>query len=832
MPDLYSMYGSRGTETRTCWLGGVALVTLLGCRRGVEQPALVETGHVGDTGQATPLLATRDCLGDDMAVVCYRDADGDGFAPEDATAQTSCATCPNGYSQRVSAEYADCDDENPAIYPGATEICGDGVNADCDEDSSDDEAGLTTWFADCDGDGLGNPGRSEGADCDGPDGEPTCGDVELCEDGTAGWVANNQDTDDRGRGCGSLLEIDQDGDGFSPSQGDCWDDDDSLDPDLYTHGDDDLMIFVSAGGAATSDPCNDLDFGMSCPTLDAAIAAAPDDGRAIICLERGTYSLTDTLDLGTKEIVLAGQGSGLTTLLETGQVRVVTIAGGQESSTLLYGLTISGGAVQDGAGVYVEDSSPTLWRLTVKGNGSEDKPVEKGGGLALIDSEAIVRDVQISSNWALRGGGMYLADGTESPAFDDVTVQGNNATDGGGVYLDGDGGSWSLDGLSVVSNRAGGSGGGLYILDATVSASAMTLSENVAVDDGGGLYMDDGAFNVTAGTSGSYIEQNSAGGHGGGLCATGAELELSDALVQGNTASQGAGLYATYGSLGLSGVRLIENAATDDGGGAWLGHTNTTLLEVSIESNTSGDDGGGIYFDGSGVSLIWRRTPISILVDGLDVGKLERASGAFETSAYRATTLTRSSPPPEADAADRLLVGGLSVELIPHRCPWCYVIRLNSGLSATDSTFSANSADDRGGALYAAGGQVVFDGNSTLEENAASNGGALALTGSTTATGVLTTYKNTASASGGALYLGEDADLDISGSCFDKNSAGSGNGNVLATETNSYAMDNSDFYYGSSDVDRYDHVVYVVPTHGTLDVDDIKGSTRASCGSR
>ena len=60
-------------------------------------------------------------------LVFHADADADGFG--DAADILAC-TVPAG----AVVDGTDCDDADPAVYPAAVEVCGDGIDADCDGD--------------------------------------------------------------------------------------------------------------------------------------------------------------------------------------------------------------------------------------------------------------------------------------------------------------------------------------------------------------------------------------------------------------------------------------------------------------------------------------------------------------------------------------------------------------------------------------------------------------------------------------------------------------------------------------------------------------------------
>jgi hypothetical protein len=138
----------------------------------------------------------NDCDGqvDEGCNQCF-DLDRDGYPGTDANG----GTCGS-----------DCDDWNPMVFPGAPEICGDGIDNNCNGVVDEGCGGCT----DHDGDGyLGGTDPSCAVDCDDFDASVNPGAQEICD-----GIDNNCD--------GQVDEsFDRDRDGFSVCAGDCDDQD-------------------------------------------------------------------------------------------------------------------------------------------------------------------------------------------------------------------------------------------------------------------------------------------------------------------------------------------------------------------------------------------------------------------------------------------------------------------------------------------------------------------------------------------------------------------------------------------------------------------------------
>lgn len=247
-----------------------ALALLLACGPGDKPGELLdESSHTDDPT-------------DTALTWWYPDDDRDGYGDADAGG-IDAVEAPDGFV----ASHDDCDDDDPAVHPGAAEYCND-RDDDCDDvvDEADSEDALT-WFRDADGDGYGSEGDTSVA-CDLPEGyAAVSGD---CDDNTAevhpsaAEVCNSLDDDCDGLTDGSdaisTWYRDADGDGYGAD-----------DTSISGEGCD-----VPAGYVVTDGDCDDDDPAISPEAVETCDNDVDEDctGDARDCTFWGEHELSDS----------------------------------------------------------------------------------------------------------------------------------------------------------------------------------------------------------------------------------------------------------------------------------------------------------------------------------------------------------------------------------------------------------------------------------------------------------------------------------------------------------------------------------------------------------
>jgi hypothetical protein len=283
----------------------------------------------------------------------------------------------------------DCDDADPARYPGAAELCDEADN-DCDGDV-DEDLDESYWFTDIDGDGYGTGepvlacGPPAGAVADGTD----------CDDSEPGIHpgAVDEPYDGVDGDCVGGDEDDLDDDGFAAVEAGGADCDDS-DPDVHPD------MVETWGNGSTDNDC-DGDYGAAVLMYGADAwtgeAAGDNAGRRITSLGDldgdgttefmvGAPYQSNTFDYGGALYVVYGADPG--PLSEEG----VLLA---EKDYQLIGASIDGGVDMTGDGV------PDVLASAANDEGGAGRVWLLSG--AALPGEGEARSISELSSWTITG---------------------------------------------------------------------------------------------------------------------------------------------------------------------------------------------------------------------------------------------------------------------------------------------------------------------------------------------------------------------------------------------------------------------------------------------
>jgi len=408
----------------------------------------------------------NDCVGgDDAGPTWYPDDDGDSYASlayEDA--MQACER-PEGW---LSGGRDDCDDTDPDVNPGVLEVCGDGVDNDCDGSSDMGDA----WFADSDGDGWGDIDTSVTA-CSAPSGfvanDEDCLDtdatvspdgVEVCGDGL------DNDCND-GDDVGDTWYADGDGDGFGGST-------------FST-----VSCDAPSGFVDNLDDCDDLDAEVSPDAVEVCGDGVDNDcdNAVLSCGVWASFSTGEadeawygetTLDAAGGAVASVGDvdGDGVGELLVGAEHEdsgaygggVAYLLGAGDASLSSARAVLPGEASSDGAGVALAggDLDGDGWPDLVVGAAGQDEGATNGGAAYVI--------------WGPVTGQVLLADA-------DLVVLGDVEDEELGAWI-ATSGDQDGDGADELGAGAASAGAGRVVLVAGGASGDVEASDALARLDG------------------------------------------------------------------------------------------------------------------------------------------------------------------------------------------------------------------------------------------------------------------------------------------------------------------------------------------------------------
>jgi hypothetical protein len=509
--------------------------------------------------------------------VWYIDADGDGYGN---TLVQQCDRPANGFKLSELSGIGDCDDNNPAINPGATEIC-DGIDNNCNQQIDENYVccPVDVVYVKADAAGAGNGTSWADAFTDLQDALAL---TNTCPTFTQIWVAAGV---------------------YKP-----------------TGGTDRLLSFSLKNGIAVYGGFNGTETALSQRNWTQNVAILSGDIGTPNDASDNSYHVVYNTGLNNTAIldgftITAGNangnfphyfGGGMYNDGASPAIHNCTFdgnfaAGGggmynrNNSAPAYSNCTFSGNTANVGGGAYNEFSSPSLDNCAFSSNTANSN----GGGMYNYTSSPSLGDCTFSGNSAQSGGGMVNIF-SSSPVLDNCIFSSNSATNNGGGIWNEQSPTLTINECEFTSNTAGQHGGGMYNQSSSPVVEGCLFSGNTATESGGGIYN----FRESSPQVIGCVFTGNSASRGGGVRNYGESFTPAPVFrrctFKGNQASlYGGGMENISASPAISNCVFSGNQATFFGGGMYNAFipASAIIWNCSFSGNTAGTNGGGVLND-------------------------------------------------------------------------------------------------------------------------------------------------------------------------------------------------------------------------------------------
>lgn len=439
----------------------------------------------------------------------------------------------------------------------------------------------------------------------------------------------------------------------------------------------------------------------------------------------GTVKLSNVTMTGTKVNNLDVRENCAVTLTDSvlGKSVRTNVYAKEGSKITFNGVVVSGTTSVDppallvGKGSVVELQGDTK----ITGGGSKSRGVDVYG--ILIMKDGCICD----NNTTTDGAGVYVYE-TGLFTMKGGTIQGNSTTKtGGGIYVQG---TFKASGGEFYNNTSV-SGGAVRIVAGISTIENTSFENNSAVNTAGAIRADKG---VTLVLKQDAFCNNTAGGNGGAVNFLGGTLTATDCIFTGNNATAGTGggalaindgAKATLNLNRTDTIGFYRNSAPN-GGAVYCNNATEIFNGYSYQENATTGRAGAVYV-GSTAKVTMNDVVICNNTSGSDGGAIYLLKG-----------------------------GNLTLE--------------SETNDFTDSKFDGNISKGKGGAIYAAGGELKIG---------------------TEKYGYLF-CDNSSKTSAGAMYLESEVKVTVANSRVEGNING-GSGGAVYTETRDGVFQQTEF---------------------------------------
>lgn len=258
------------------------------------------------------------------------------------------------------------------------------------------------------------------------------------------------------------------------------------------------------------------------PTIQSAINVASNGDTVLVA--PGTY--IENINFGGKAITVKSSGGAKVTIIDGAQKNSVVAFNQLETNkSVLQGFTIQNGLADEGGGIAVEGSSPTIANNTITHNGGcNGIGIGVGFGSPIIKKNMITFNAQSGCSGGIGGGGISLR-GAASAQILGNTISDNSIGSGGGGIALWAAGTPLIQGNLIRRNQGGSTGGGIVLYNQSDANIIDNIITNNSASDGGGIY-----WLTPSGTRGPFlvnntlVANNAASTHGSEIFADGYDI--------------------------------------------------------------------------------------------------------------------------------------------------------------------------------------------------------------------------------------------------------------------------------------------------------------------